>query len=509
MHHHLALRVQARNALGHFECVGLLLGADISVLHGLGHVLRALGHQRHETPAVQGLDMLKRSHTRHFQEGRIKIFRKDGGVDTGARRGLAGPADHHRYADSAQVAGTLPLAQRGVLLMRDAAFRGDVGIAAVIGHEHDDGVVRDVVGFQVIHQVAQAFVYALHHGGKLGLAGIQAHLFLVSVEKPRVLRDGRMGGVMGHVQVERLAAAHRFLQRLERLARDGFREENVLPVILRHVLHGHIVPLFGGVAEVLGSIIRARHTVHRTRHIHHETHVVGRCTRSSGGRPVGFSHVDGVVACIAQMPHHRGGYLHAGDTLRTGPVRAKPVDVPVRPPQRIRIRGIVLLIGKETAVHPVAGDIPQGGCPVGDTHVGGVHAGHHGRTRRRGHRAGIGAGQDYAFARQPLHVGRMEMQVAGIDFLAVRHAGIHPAVVVHQEKDDIGSLFGQGRHCRRQEGRPQKGRFPNDHMHGSVIVTAPAGRCRGWYRRAGPRADRGCAGWDCRGNAARYPAAPG
>ena len=273
---------------------------------------------------------------------------------------------------------------------------------------------------------------------------------------------------MGHVQVERLAAAHRLVQGLERLARDGLGEENVLPVILGQVLHRHVVPLFGGVAEVLGPVIRARHPVYRTGHVHHETHVVGRCARGSRGRPVGFSHVDGVVTRIAQVPDHRGGHLHAGDVLRSGPVRAKPVDVPVRPRQRVRIRGIVLLIGKETAVHPVAGDIPQGRCPVGDARMGGVHARHHGRSRGRRHRTCVSTGQDDAFLRQPLHVGRMEMQVTGIDLFAVRHAGIHPAVVVDEEENDVGFLFGQGRHCWRQEGHPQKGRFPDAHTHGML-----------------------------------------
>ena len=139
-----------------------------------------------------------------------------------------------------------------------AAFGLDVGIAAVIGHENNNSVVRDVVRLQVVQHVAQTLVHPFYHGRKLGLAGVQAHFFLVSVEEPRVFLDGRVGGVMRQIQVERLAPAYRFLQGLEGLAGKGLRQEDVLPVVFDHVLHGRHVPQLGFISEVIRSQITLR-----------------------------------------------------------------------------------------------------------------------------------------------------------------------------------------------------------------------------------------------------------
>ena len=313
---------------------------------------------------------------------------------------------------------------------------------------------------------------------------------------------------MRQIQVERLAPAYRFLQGLEGLAGKGLRQEDVLPVVFDHVLHGRHVPQLGFISEVIRSQITLRQAGVRAGYVHEETHVVRRGAGGSGRCPVGFPYVDGVVARITQQAHHRGGRLDIIYSLGQGAVGAESVDIPVRTTENI---GLQFFVHRRSvlAAHGIGRLVARHGNPVRNVGMDGVHAGHQACARRRGYRTGIGMGKQDTLLRQPLHVGGMELAVAGIDLVAIGHRTLRPTIIVHEEKDDIGSLFGQGRHCRRQEGRPQKGRFPNVHMHGSVIVTAPAGRCRGWYRRAGPRADRGCAGWDCRGNAARYPAAPG
>ena len=62
-----------------------------------------------------------------------------------------------------------------------------------------------------------------------------------------------------------------------------------------------------------------------------------------------------------------------------------------------------------------------------------------------------------ALLRQPLHVGGIKLAVAGIDLVAIGHRTLRPAIIVNEEKDDIG-LFGPGgKTSGRSEGCQQQG----------------------------------------------------
>ena len=240
-----------------------------------------------------------------------------------------------------------------------------------------------------------------------------------------------MGGIVGHVQVEGLPVGDGVVERLERLAGQGFRQENVVAVVFGHVLDGGHVPEFRLVAEIVGAEVAFREAGVGAGDVHEEAPVVRGGSRGAGGGPVRLAHMDGVVARVAEEADHRRRHLHVrrgGESLG-----AEAVDVPFRAPEDVRVQFLVHG-GAVLAADGVGGLVLGHGGPVGDVAVGGVHPGHDAGPGRGRDRAGVGLGQDDALSREPFHVRGVELESPGVYFLSVGDRTLRPSVVVHEEE---------------------------------------------------------------------------
>ena len=112
-----------------------------------------------------------------------------------------------------------------------------VGNAAVIGGKQHDGVLRDAKLFEMVENLPQAVIHGLDHRGVDGFFLVNA-LVEVFLHEPPVGLPGRMDGVVGHVQVKRLAGLDRLLDGLVGLDGQSFGEVDLLAVVLLQA--GHI-----------------------------------------------------------------------------------------------------------------------------------------------------------------------------------------------------------------------------------------------------------------------------
>ncbi len=99
----------------------------------------------------------------HGENGGIEVHAHDRFAAEASRLDLAGPSHHHGHAHAALVDGALARAQR-VVVGRSPLLRADavVFVAAVVGEEHDDGVVNETEFFERVEQAADVLVHAVN-----------------------------------------------------------------------------------------------------------------------------------------------------------------------------------------------------------------------------------------------------------------------------------------------------------------------------------------------------------
>ena len=149
------------------------------------------------------------------QQRRVEVDRLHQEVGGGAGLHLAGPDDDAGLAGAALVerglaAAVGQVARRGDLgEARGVGLLGRVGVAAVVGPEHDDRVVRLARVVEMLQQPAHRIIEALHHRGVqrvlLRVRGVGLLLEVLDVVLAGVPRG--MHGEQPEVQEERAALA--------------------------------------------------------------------------------------------------------------------------------------------------------------------------------------------------------------------------------------------------------------------------------------------------------------
>ena len=212
---------------------------DVRVMgdEGAVRVFFALSEQRGNVQSVDRVVLRDEAlRVGEPEEGREQVFGNDGLI--GFRPGLDMesalqrvvtfgfcPGGDERDAGAAFVSGTFTGFERPVVgVEAGAAGRDAAGMraeSAVVGGEDDEGVLREAELVELVEQRAEAGVHAFDHRGVIFFnlrdiilgAGV-IRVFVASVE-PGVGLDGHVDGVMGHVQVERLAELGRIVERLD------------------------------------------------------------------------------------------------------------------------------------------------------------------------------------------------------------------------------------------------------------------------------------------------------
>ena len=245
----------------------------------------------------------------------------------------------------------------------------------------------------------------------------------VVVDETFVGLEGAMHGIVRHVQVEWLSLFHRFLDFFLGFQGQRVAEECVCPVVSLEVGYRPFpLSLYPSVAVL--SVVASRMADGGAADVHVEAQAFGVFPFAAVASEVGFSDVDGLVACLFQY----GGINHV--------FAAQSLPVPVERAER----SAVVAFG----VNPVSGPV-----------TGGVLPGHQRGARGRAYALGVEGAEADALLCQPFHVGRA---VPVVQRLAQRVAlrvhiegegGIHQSHVIHQEKDDVGAVLGgHARSCQ-------------------------------------------------------------
>ena len=219
-----------------------------------------------------------------------------------------------------------------VLVVVGPALPHTDSLSAVVGHEQHHRIAGHIgVGFQIIENVAQTLVHALHQSGMIDFLLIQHGIKLLVVIVGIVGRKARVGivrrvdGIVRHVEIERLVALNGFFNGLEGLNGQRFGEERAGAVILfetRHVETAGPVFIFGQ--------ITARPAIGRTGNIDIEAKLERVGPRRGFGAEMCLAAMDGIVAVVVQDLRQRRHGRTVREVVRIGHTsRLNAVVVPV------------------------------------------------------------------------------------------------------------------------------------------------------------------------------------
>ena len=188
---------------------------DITVFH-----FTFSGEQWHETDAVALLYGCIVVYACHLKDGGEEVLYHQVMVALGLGRYDARPADNHRFTYASFVGGTFTTVERiGLDMQLSGAGMGRQ--TAIVGHEDEDSVFRQVVLVQIIHNVSQTFVHTLNESSIGSFYRRKAFVQVLLVETHVRLYRG-MDGIVCHVQKEWLVSLLCIVQGLHGLYGKGF-----------------------------------------------------------------------------------------------------------------------------------------------------------------------------------------------------------------------------------------------------------------------------------------------
>ena len=152
------------------------------------------------------------------------------------------------------------------------------------------------------------------------------------------------------------------------------------------------------------------------RHICKVAHVGGTCRRSICRAPAGLPNVNGIISIVLQNLRKRSNMT----CMRNFGLGRQSVPVPVR-----IAKSIVRIFA---------------GRGIRYAHVRCIHSREQRSPGRIGRRACICIGHDDAAFRKLLHIWGIHKQVIGVHFFAVSDAAVEPAIIIHQEKNNVRTL---------------------------------------------------------------------
>ena len=375
-------------------------------------------------------------------------------------------------------------------------------MAAVVGHEDNEGVAIQAAFAEEVEHAPEGVVHAFEEHGAIALdvrpwqpvvgvgvlavfcgGGVVGARFVPSVG----IAEGRVDGVVGEVEVEGLAGGglEVAVDGLEAFVREGVGEEDVVVVVVAFVEPRH--PPFLGVEFVHDAVFVVTAGARRPAdlasgdvHVEAEGSGVGAGGGAAlagflvvgGGSPVGFSAMDGVVAGFLEEggePFGVGeGARHA---VGQGGVAGGRLAITLlgRPQPRRTAGAFGLGAGGLHPIHRPCGRVERLKAieavvrgidverPVGDAVARRVHATHQRASRGGANGVCVGVGEEHSFVRHALHVrGVVAAVQAGDHRLAVfpteGKRGVLPAHVVHKEQHNVGA-FPFGRGLRAPHGR--------------------------------------------------------
>ena len=176
---------------GRTPAIGIM-PVDITVFH-----FTFSGEQWHETDAVALLYGCIVVYACHLKDGGEEVLYHQVMVALGLGRYDARPADNHRFTYASFVGGTFTTIERIVLDMQ-LSGAGMGRQTAIVGHEDEDSVFRQVVLVQIVHDVSQTFVHTLNESS----IGISQEEESVKVAVAEALTQG-----IGTVTTENLQKA--------------------------------------------------------------------------------------------------------------------------------------------------------------------------------------------------------------------------------------------------------------------------------------------------------------
>ena len=361
---------------------------------------------------VEAVDLLVR-------RGRYAAGRQDRRVDVSGlheevggrtRLHLAGPDDNAGLARAALVERGLAAAEGQVAGGGDFGVAlgvgrlGRVGVAAVVGPEHNDGVIGLARFLDVPQEAAHGLVHALHHGGvervllRVGRVGLVPEV----LDEVRPCVPGRVDGKQPEVDEERPA-----------LARADERAG-----LVGHALVD--VPAGLVLDRGVGDELPGR-----------EVAAAG----ARGPRGVGPVHVEALVLRFVGVA---GGHVvpkvplseMAGGVARGLERLGEGVVVGLQ--ARDRVRDVYAIAARQEPL--LKRHFREVAARCRDAGAGGVLPGHDARTRGRAERAGgIRVGQPHAPRRQAVEVRRFVVGAA----ITAQVAG---AEIIGEDQHDVGRL---------------------------------------------------------------------